>query len=158
MVDVEERQNILAHADTIKKYMEPHQDTNHERWFEEHEEVDLDFPSGRAVGTQVRDYGCVFLDRMGRCVLQTAALQEGMSKFALKPFFCFGYPITIEDGVLTVENPAFTGQHECCSTVAGGELSVFDVCLEELEHVLGKEGVQELIDIARLRDTILTNR
>lgn len=152
MVDLEERDTILAHVDTIKKHMQPHQDKDHTQWFESEDEIDLDFPSGRAVGTQIRDYGCVFLDNAGRCVLQTAAVEDGMSKIALKPFFCFAYPITIENGVLKVDDPNFTERHECCSCVPNGEQPVLKVCKEELFHVLGHEGVKELEEIARRRE------
>lgn len=153
LADLEERANILAHAELIKKYMEPHQDQDHSQWFDEEEEVDLDYPSGRAVGTQVRDYGCVFLDSQGRCVLQTTATEEGMSKFALKPFFCFAYPITIEDGVLMVDDPSFTERRECCSAVDAGDQSVFDVCDEEFCFILGEEGLQELHALAERKQS-----
>jgi hypothetical protein len=144
MVGPGERNRILAHAELIQRYMEPHQDKDPAGWFDDDEEVDTDFPEGRAVGTQVRTYGCVFLDSAGRCTLQKTAAAEGMGKFALKPFFCVAFPLTIEDGVLMVDNPDFTGRTQCCSTAEGGELSVFDVCEEELEFMLGEAGLNEL--------------
>lgn len=148
MVDLEERENILTHAELIQKYMEPHQDKNPDGWFDKEEEFDLDYPSGRVVGTQTRDYGCVFLDSSGRCVLQKAAMGEGMSKFALKPFFCFAFPITIEQGVLTVDDLDFINRVECCALVEHGSLSAMEVCAEELEFVVGKEGFKEMQEIS----------
>lgn len=145
MVGANERERILAHAELIKRHMEPHQDRNEAAWFGEEEEVDLDFPEGRAVGTQVRDYGCVFLDSGGRCVLQKAAVAEGMDKYALKPFFCVAYPVTIEDRILMIEDPEFTERTACCSTQPSGSLDVVEVCQEELQFVLGSEGYQELV-------------
>ncbi len=59
-VDVRERDNILAHAAIIRRYLEPHQEHNIDEWFDTNEFADADFPSGRAVGTQARPYGCVF--------------------------------------------------------------------------------------------------
>jgi len=147
MVDVKERDQILEHTDLVLRYMEPRQEHDPSRWFEE-EERDLDFPSGKAVGTQARDYGCVFLDSAGRCVLQKAAMGEGMYKFALKPFYCVAYPVTIEHGELIIDDADFVSRTACCSTVKDSSLTVFDVCSEELEHVLGKDGLDELREVS----------
>ena len=144
MLDPADRQRILDHKDLVLKYMEPHQEKNPDAWFDNEEEDDADFPSGRAVGTQARSYGCVFLDTAGRCVLQKAAMAEGMDKFALKPFFCVAFPVTLEDGVLVTDDPEFTNREECCSVVKQGSLTVLDVCREELEFMLGPEGLEEL--------------
>lgn len=143
MADIHERDRILEHKDLILRYMEPQQEHDPSQWFEE-EVVDLDFPSGKAVGTQARDYGCVFLDAAGRCVLQKAAMGEGMHKFSLKPFFCVAYPVTIEHGELIIDDADFVNRPACCSVVKDGSLTIFDVCSEELEHVLGKDGLTEL--------------
>lgn len=144
MVDILEKERILAHADLVRKHMEPHQEHDEALWFEE-EEFDKDFPSGKAIGTQHRDYGCVFLDSRGRCVLQKAATEEGMEKFALKPFFCVAYPVTIENGHLEIDEPGFTSDRTgCCATVDEGDLTILDVCGEELRFVLGKDGFDEL--------------
>lgn len=144
MLDPKDRDKILEHAPLIQKYMEPHQPKDTAQWFEELDEQDADFPSGRALGTQERSTGCVFLDSAGLCVLQKTAMAEGMPKFSLKPFFCVAYPITLEDGVLVTDDADFTNRQECCSTVRNGEQTVFDVCEEELEYMLGKSGLDEL--------------
>jgi len=144
MVDVKERDNILGHADLIQGHMEPHQVQNPQAWFEDVAEIDSDYPSGRGVGTQTTDSGCVFLKKDGRCVLQTAAMAEGLPKAALKPFFCFAFPVTIESGVLTIDDPDFTDRPECCSMIPQGSKSVLDICLEEFEFVLGSEGAKAL--------------
>jgi len=57
----------------------------------------------------------------------------------LKPFFCRAFPISLENGTLTYDNQ-FDTETQCCAPVAEGHLTVFDVCAEELEHVLGAEG------------------
>jgi len=72
-VDVAHRDQILAHADLIRRAMDPGQDQDVGGWFEETETPDSDFPSGRCVGTQVRGSGCVFLDAARRCVLHGTA-------------------------------------------------------------------------------------
>jgi hypothetical protein len=145
MVDVKERDKILGHVEMIHRYMDGDQIREPGRWFEKEEEPDADYPSGRAVGTEANHRGCVFLRNDGRCVLQHAAVSEGMLAQALKPFYCFAFPITIESGVLTVDDPEFTNRPECCSMVPGGSQSVIDVCRLELEFVLGIEGVKELL-------------
>lgn len=147
-VDVEERNMILSKAEIVQRYMGPRQDKNPKNWFEKREFVDKDYPSGRRVGTRVRNHHCVFLDGHGRCVLQKATNAEAEGKFDLKPFVCSAYPITIEDGTLMIDDEEVTGRPQCCSVVPGCELNVFDVCREELNYVLGTEGVQELRHLA----------
>ena len=142
--DIRERDTILAHAAIVRKHMEPHQAKETDRWFEEREIDDRDFPSGRAIGTSAMDYGCVFLDSTGRCVLQKAAVAEGMHPYALKPFYCIAYPITVDHGELMIDKAEFADRPRCCRASAEGTLDVFDVCGEELQHVLGDEGVEEL--------------
>ncbi|MBI3365293.1 MAG: hypothetical protein HY033_10330 [Ignavibacteriae bacterium] len=114
------------------------------KWFEDREREDTDFPSGKAIGTQAMDYGCVFLDSVGRCTLQKAAIAEGMHPFALKPFYCVAYPVTVDHGELMVDDAEFVDRPQCCRPTESGTLDILDVCADELEHVLGKEGVEEL--------------
>jgi hypothetical protein len=144
MLDVKERDNILRHANLIRRHMEPGQVQDPEAWFDKEEELDSDYPSGKGVGTQTTDRGCVFLKKDGRCVLQTAATEEGMPKQALKPFYCFAFPVTIDAGVLTIDDPDFTNRPECCSMIPGGATSVLEICWEEFEFVLGSEGAKAL--------------
>lgn len=147
MADLAERDKILGHADTIARYMDPDQVRDTKLWFDHTIESDSDYPSGKAVGTRANERGCVFLKHDGRCVLQVTAEGERWPSQALKPFYCFAFPITIESGVLTVDDPEFTNRTECCSVIPGGSNTVLDVCRGELEFVLGKEGLQEFIDL-----------
>ena len=148
--DPSERDRILAHAELIKKYMEPHQEYDHTTWFDVEEVEDPDFPSGKAIGTQTRGNGCVFLNSNGHCVLQRAATEEGMSKFVLKPFYCFAFPVAIEYGELVLDDADFTYRTQCCSTIEQGNLTSLEVCAEELEFMLGKDGFEELKEIAKV--------
>ena len=143
-VDVREKDNILAHAAMIRRYLEPHQEQNSDEWFDTNEFADADFPSGKAVGTQARPYGCVFLNSSGKCALQVTAVAEGMDRFALKPFYCVAYPVVIEDGVLMLDNEQGIERPQCCTSGSFRDRSIFDVCGEELEFVLGEEGIKEL--------------
>ena len=150
-VDLEEKERILAHAGMIGKHMEPHQTKDTTLWFEDRLLEDSDFPSGHAVGTTVRDYGCVFLQSDGRCVLQVAASREGMDDHLLKPFYCFAYPITVDHGVLMLDQPDFARRTECCTATPSGQRTVLDVCRDELEYVLGSEGYRALEEVAAMR-------
>lgn len=149
LLDVKEKENILSQADIVLRYMEPDQVRDPQKWFDNEEEADADYPSGRGDGTQTTDRGCVFLMRDGRCVLQYAAMQEGIPKQALKPFFCFAFPVTIDAGVLTIDDPDFTNRPECCSMISDGSQSVLEICREEFDFVLGTEGTKALIELSK---------
>ena len=143
-VDVAQRDEILAHADLIRRAMDPGQDQDVGGWFEETEVPDPDFPSGRCVGTQVRSERCIFLDRARRCVLQTVTIAAARPGFDLKPFFCSAFPITIAAGALWIDEMCLDAPGGCCRPTPGGGLGVLDVCETELRHVLGNEGLEEL--------------
>jgi hypothetical protein len=144
LLDLEEKKRILAYADVILRYLEPQQEHDVSKWFDESVCHDIDFPSGICDGTTASDTGCVFLDSKGLCALQKTAMGEGMNKFFLKPFYCVAFPVVIDGHVLTVDDPDFTNRPQCCSVVPDGSLSIFDVCREEFEYILGMEGFQEL--------------
>jgi hypothetical protein len=146
--DLGDRANILAHAPMIQKHLEPQQEHDPAKWFDDEVIDDADYPSGHAVGTRATERGCVFLDKVGKCALQKAAVAEGMDRFALKPFYCVAYPVVIEHGVLMLDDSQHVNRHECCMVTDTPDLDVFDVCSEELEFVLGKEGFNELRAIA----------
>lgn len=148
-VDVAHRDLILAHADAIRRAMDPGQNRDVSGWFEEKETPDADFPSGRCVGTHVRSDGCVFLDSARRCVLQTVTIAAARPGFDLKPFFCSAFPITITAGALWIDEMCLDAPAGCCRPTSGGALGVLDVCEAELRHVLGNEGLEELRVVAK---------
>jgi Fe-S-cluster containining protein len=141
--DLVERDRILAHADLIKSHMEPHQEHDTAKWFDGVLVDDIDFPSGRAIGTRTNERGCIFLKANGYCVLQVAATEAGMGKFALKPFFCVAYPVVLTNHELTLHDD-YTERTECCNSVKDGPLNLLDICAEEIEYMLGEEGWKEL--------------
>jgi Fe-S-cluster containining protein len=148
-VDVADRDHILMHAGLVQAAMDPDQEHDPARWFDDAETADPDFPSGRCVSTRVLDDRCVFLDRAGRCVLQTATIAAARPGFDLKPFFCTAFPITILAGTLWVDELCLEGPARCCRPAADGTLGVLEVCETELRHVLGHEGLGELRVSAR---------
>jgi Fe-S-cluster containining protein len=148
LVDIEHRDRIIAEASLIAQHMEPGQERDPARWFEEEDEPDIDFPSGRAVNTAVVNDTCVFLDSKRRCVLHAA---EATSP-GLKPFYCRAYPIAINNAKVTLDADWCPEETQCCGPVEGGELTVLDFCEAELLHTLGVAGLQELRRIAGERD------
>jgi len=148
MVDLEERNTILRRADLIRKHMDVDQVQDAAGWFDEEVGADEDYPTGQATGTQTNEKGCVFLKNEGLCVLQVAAEAEGLSKHALKPFYCFAFPVTIKSGVLTIDDPDFMKSPASCSMNQGGMQSALDVCFAEFEFVLGCDGYTELKELA----------
>jgi Fe-S-cluster containining protein len=147
-LDPEERDRVLAHADLVRQAMDPDQPRDPRRWFSTRVVADPDFPSGTAVHTRVRNGRCVFLDRGGRCVLQKASANVSRAP-QLKPFFCTAFPVTIDGGVLTLDDQDFRAGQPCCEATDGGPLTVFDTCGMELRHVLGTAGLARLRRMAR---------
>jgi hypothetical protein len=154
LLDPADKAKILRHTDLIQKYLEPGMETDPSRWFDGDVQPDKDFPSGVCEGTRATERGCIFLDAKGLCTLQKAAMGEGMDRFALKPFYCVAYPLTMDAGVLTLEDPDFTNRPMCCSAITTGTRTSLDVCREEYEHMLGNEG---LIEFERLHQQHRTN-
>jgi len=146
LVDVAHRDRVLAEASLIVEHMEPGQEHDPSRWFEPHDEPDLDFPSGRAVNTMIVNGACVFLDSRRRCVLHSA---ESTSP-GLKPFFCRAYPVAIDHGVVTLDSGWCPDDTQCCEPFDGGELTAVDVYEPELVHMLGVTGLHELRRLADL--------
>ncbi|HEX9668628.1 MAG TPA: DUF3109 family protein [Thermoanaerobaculia bacterium] len=146
-LDPADRDRVLAHADLVRQAMDPGQPRDPRHWFACREKADPDFPSGRAVHTRVRDGRCVFLNGAGRCVLQKASQAAG-NGLQLKPFFCTAFPVTLDHGVLTLDDDDFRAGHPCCEAAAEGPLTVFETCAMELRHVLGAAGVERLRQIA----------
>lgn len=142
--DLAERDEILKHADLVRAQMDPDQQHDTALWFEAEPIVDADYPSGSAIGTELHNERCVFLNSKGMCVLQKTAAAAGMDRYALKPFYCWLYPVTVDGGALTLHDPEYAERSSCCSYRDSGPLTVFDVCEEELVLALGKDGVEEL--------------
>ncbi|MEW6509551.1 MAG: DUF3109 family protein [Bacteroidota bacterium] len=142
-VDLRERDAILAHRELIAGRMDETQDHDPAVWFESEEKEDPDFPSGSCVDTAVVNDKCAFLDRHGRCVLQTSAQDSGMHKWALKPVFCILYPIEISNGIVSVGR-MLQGEQSCCRVSDAFATPLFLGCREELIHLVGEEGYQDM--------------
>jgi hypothetical protein len=154
LLDIKEKELILANTDLIKKYLEPDQISDESKWFDNFIENDSDFPSGKCDGTAVHNGRCVFLCSKGLCALQKTAMAEGMDKFAIKPFYCVAFPLTIDSSVLTTYEPEFTNRPQCCSVVSEGPQNLIDVCREEFEYILGTDGLKEIENLFNRQETL----
>lgn len=143
-VDLAEKELILSRKETIKKYMDDTQTRDEARWFDSEVLNDNDFPSGQTIATEVLNNKCVFLNKSGMCSLQIAGTEAGMGRWALKPFYCIAFPISVEDGILTFDDYR-QGKAKCCSVVESIETTLVQSCKEELDFVLGFEGYEELL-------------
>lgn len=143
--DVRERDVILAHKDMVIKYMDPSQEKDTTKWFDTEITEDHDFDSGLAVGTQVVHDRCVFQMDNGYCVLQSAAMQEGMKPWAIKPKYCVMFPIVIVDNVLGYDESHANDMHYCgLHCFKHHTHTIFEACAGEIEYALGAEGFAQL--------------
>lgn len=141
--DLKEHENILAIKDKIIPLMDETQSKNISDWFEPAEEDD-DFESGVAVGTEIVNNKCAFLDKNGLCVLQRLAMDEGEHKWKYKPIYCVLFPLTIYQNTLTIDDEHID-RLSYCNKFPISDTSIFDACREELEFFFGEEGFKELL-------------
>jgi Fe-S-cluster containining protein len=140
--DYKEYKTILSVQDKIKVIMDETQSKNVDEWFEP-EEKDDDFESGIAVGTEVINGKCTFLDKDGLCTLQKLAILEGGYKWKYKPLYCILFPLTTYEGVLTIDTDHID-RLPYCNVDPDTQLTLFEACGEELRHFFGEEGFEEL--------------
>ncbi|MEI7906650.1 MAG: hypothetical protein WCI84_04765, partial [Bacteroidota bacterium] len=149
-----DRDIILEHKEEVKLQMDETQTQEHAVWFDNKQEVDTDFPSGFAVGTEVHNDKCVFLRTDGRCSVQLVSAEKYNDPWKIKPFYCIAFPIAVDHGVVTYDDYQ-DGKTQCCSIVSETNSSLVDSCKAELEFVLGKEGYSELknYQVSKLQDS-----
>lgn len=142
--DHKEYNAILSIQDKIKEVMDETQSKDVSEWFEP-EEKDEDFESGIAVGTEIINDKCTFLDKNGLCSLQKLAIKEGEYKWKYKPLYCILFPLTTFEGVLTIDTDHID-RLPYCNIDPNTQLTMFEACEEELRHFFGEEGFAELED------------
>lgn len=141
--DYAEYEKIIEMKDRIKDAMDDSQTKDVKKWFEEAEE-DEDFDSGWAVGTELHNGKCVFLDRQGYCTLQKIGMEEKDShKWKYKPLYCILFPLVIYEDALTVDDDHLNRLHYC-NRPENQDSTIYDCCKEEIKHLLGEEGFKEL--------------
>ena len=140
--DLKEHDFIMENKEKIIEAMDDSQPKDVSKWFEKPEK-DEDFESGIAVGTEVYNDKCVFLDKKGFCTLQKMAMERGEYKWKYKPLYCILFPLVIYEGALTVDDDHLKRMHYCNKS-ENQTSTVFECCKEELKHLLGKKGFKEL--------------
>lgn len=139
-----EHEKIMSMKDKILSAMDDSQIKDPDQWFEDPVEDD-DFESGIAVGTEVYNGKCVFLDKQGFCTLQKIAMAEGENKWKYKPLYCILFPLVIYNGVFTIDDEHLARMHYC-NRVENQLSTAFEACREEIEYLFGQVGFQELLD------------
>lgn len=139
-----EHEKILEIKDDLIEIFDDSQTKDVSKWFEEPEE-DEDFESGIAVGTELYNGKCVFLDKQGFCSLQKIAMKQGEMKWKYKPLYCILFPLIIYDGAITIDDEHLDRLHYC-NKIENQPSTVYEACKEELELLLGKDGMKELED------------
>jgi Fe-S-cluster containining protein len=140
--DLKEYEYILSIKHKIIPLLDETQTKDFDEWFEEPEE-DEDFDSGVAVGTEIINGKCTFLDKNGLCTLQKLAMNEREHKWKYKPIYCILFPLTIFEGAITIDDEHID-RLKTCSKNSDIETSIYDACKEELLHFFGVEKFNEL--------------
>jgi Fe-S-cluster containining protein len=112
VVDIAEREAILAKQDDIRALLRP--EVKDRPWFETEEEVDADYPSGRVVRTEVHEGGCLFLAHDNRgCAIHRASLERGWDFRGIKPAICRLFPLSYEEDSIVIadEYPEYSCAH-----------------------------------------------
>ncbi|MEW6508108.1 MAG: DUF3109 family protein [Bacteroidota bacterium] len=150
--DKKEYEKIISMKDRIIRAMDDSQIKDPSKWFEE-PEVDPDFESGIAVGTEIYNGKCVFLDKQGYCTLQKMAVEEREFKWKYKPLYCILFPLVIFEGALTIDDEHIERMHYC-SVKQNQKVSFFEHSRDEIRFLLGEKGFEELL---QYRDEILNS-
>lgn len=140
--DKKEHDLIISIKDLIIPLMDETQTKDVNKWFEPPEE-DEDFESGVAVGTELFNNKCTFLDKNGLCTLQKLANNQGVDKWKYKPIYCVLFPLTIFEGALTVDDEHID-RLKTCNVNPAASHSIYEACKEELKFFFGDEGFAEL--------------
>lgn len=140
--DYKEYEKIISVKDEVIELMDESQSKNVDDWFEPPEK-DEDFESGVAVGTNVINNKCAFLDKHGLCTLQKLGLEKGVHKWTHKPLYCVLFPLVVFEGALTVDDEHID-RLTSCNRNSSSNNTIFDSCKEELKYLLGESGFSEL--------------
>lgn len=141
-MDLKEHNKILEKKKGVLSLFDETQSKDLSGWFEPPEEDD-DFESGIAIGTEVINEKCTFLDKEGMCVLQKLANQEGVHKWKYKPIYCVLFPFVVYEGALTIDDDHIN-RLKTCNVDTNVKTSIFDAHKEELLYFFGEEAFKEL--------------
>jgi hypothetical protein len=135
--DLNESKKILNIKNKLIPLFDKSQIKDANKWFESPEKDD-DFESGIAVGTEIYNHKCTFLDEDGLCSLQKLAIKEGAHKWKYKPQFCVLFPLTVFEGALTIDDEHID-RLKTCNKNPMPETTIYETCIEELKHFFGEK-------------------
>lgn len=144
-MDLNESKEIVKIKNKLIPFFDSTQVKDTSKWFEAPEK-DTDFDSGIAVGTELHNHKCTFLDKNGLCTLQKLALHEGVHKWKYKPQFCVLFPLTVFEGALTIDDEHID-RLKTCNKNPLPETSIYETCIEELKHFFGEDDFNKLEEI-----------
>jgi hypothetical protein len=156
-MDVAERDLLIKHADLIQPHLDATQSHDLETWFEHEEKVDPDYASGRCVGTGTVNGKCAFQNEKGWCTVQIAGAVSADDKWAIKPAYCVTFPLEVVDGWVRF-NAMMQGKEQCCSVHKEFDTPLFEACREELIHLVGEDGYQQVEAAYGTRTRVGTER
>lgn len=140
--DLREYELITSIKDEIIPFLDNTQTRDASKWFEAPEKDD-DFESGFAVGTELHNNKCVFLDCNGLCTLQKLAISKNEYSWKYKPLYCILFPLTIYQNSLTIDYEHIE-RLKTCNLASMQQKSIYEFCRAELLHLFGEEGVATL--------------
>lgn len=146
-MDLNEAKRILNNKNKLIPLFDETQTKDINKWFEPPEK-DEDFESGVAIGTEINNHKCTFLDKDGLCTLQKLALNEGEYKWKYKPEYCILFPLTVYEGALTIDDDHID-RLKTCNKNPMPETSIFEACREELKHFFGEEDFIKLEEYSK---------
>ncbi|OGU75109.1 MAG: hypothetical protein A2V93_11040 [Ignavibacteria bacterium RBG_16_34_14] len=141
-MDLSEAKNILKIKNNLIPIFDASQVKDSAKWFE-HYEKDDDFESGIAVGTEINNHKCTFLDKNGLCALQKLAIHEGFHKWKYKPQYCVLFPLTVFKGALTIDDEHIE-RLKTCNKNPMPEITIYEACREELKYFFGDNDFNRL--------------
>lgn len=140
--DLKEHDQIMSIKDKLIEIFDETQNKDVSKWFEPPED-DEDFESGVAVGTEVINGKCTFLDKDGLCSLQKLAIMNGEPEWKYKPIYCVLFPFTVYEGAITIDDDHIN-RLSTCNKNPMVETTIYEACREELRHFFGEKGFEEL--------------
>jgi len=133
-VDLAERDNILSRHDELVQLLDD--DVAEIDWFDDKQEEDPDFPSGRYVRTRTHDKGCIFLSHDARgCAIHRASLLGGWDFRGTKPHVCRLFPLTYETDAIVVSDDY--PDYSCSRDLAAP--SLYRVSRNDLGDIFGDD-------------------
>lgn len=142
-IDLKEKEKILHFSLLIAEVMDLSQKNNPNSWFNKKIKKDGDYSSGKCAEIKTINKKCAFQDQQGHCSIQKACLTSGIDGWALKPFYCILYPLTVENNTIKYDN-VFKGKYACCQVAKKFDTPVYKGCKKELVYLIGEKGYKQI--------------